>query len=62
MIKEKRDKPLDNVKCECGYQNLQENVKRYGTCRLCGKVLDPKAKFDYEMYVKLRRWRKGGKK
>lgn len=62
MIKEKRDKPLNNVKCECGYQNLLENVQRYGTCRLCGKVLDPKAKFDYEMYVKLKRWRKGGKK
>lgn len=49
---------LNNVICECGYQNHKENVDRYGTCRGCGKVLDSKAKFDYEMYVKLRLWRK----
>lgn len=60
-MKKKKLKPLDNIKCECGYSNLKKNVMRYGTCRLCGKVLDPKAKFDYEMYVKLRRWRKGVK-
>lgn len=51
-------KPLDNVKCECGYQNHLENVKRYGTCKFCGSVLDKKAKFNYEMYTKLRLWRK----
>lgn len=43
---------------DCKYQNKKENVERYGTCILCGKVLDKKAKFDYEMFIKLRRWRK----
>ena len=54
-------KPLDNIKCECGYQNHKENVERYGTCKLCGKVLDKKAKYRYEMYNRLRLWRKKGK-
>lgn len=50
---------IKNIKCpDCKYSNHEFNVKRYGTCRLCGKVLDKKAKFNYEMYVKLRRWRK----
>lgn len=60
-MKTKKVKELDNVKCECGYCNHKANVERYGTCKLCGKVLDPKAKYNYEMYVKLRRWRKGVK-
>ena len=54
----KKYKDLGNIKCECGYQNHKENVERYGTCRGCGKVLDPQAKFKYEMYTKLRLWRK----
>lgn len=57
-MKNRRRDILNNVVCECGYQNHIENVKRYGTCKLCGKVLDPKAKFEYEMYTKLRLWRK----
>lgn len=46
-----------NIICECGYQNKIENVKRYGVCKLCGKVLDEKAKFKYDMNKKLRLWR-----
>lgn len=49
---------LNLIKCECGYQNQYFNVKRYGTCRGCGKVLDEKAKFQYEMINRLRLWRK----
>ena len=59
-MKKDKSKPLDNIVCECGYQNHKENVKIYGTCRLCGKVLDKKAKYNYEMFVKLNLWR--GKK
>ena len=54
----KKVKDLGNIKCECGYQNHKENVARYGTCKGCGRGLDKKAKFDYEMYCKLRLWRK----
>lgn len=50
-------KPLDNIKCECGYQNHKENVQVFGTCRGCGKVLDSKAKYKYEMNKKLKLWR-----
>lgn len=50
---------IHNLQCpDCKYQNHIANIKRYGTCRLCGKVLDEKAKFRYEMFIKLRRWRK----
>jgi len=59
-MKAKWVEQLDNIKCECGYCNHKDNVKRYGTCRGCGKVLDKKAKFNYEMYTKLRLWRKRG--
>lgn len=59
MKRKKKDKKfLKGVKCECGYFNQEENIKRYGTCKLCGKVLDQKAKFDYEMFCRLRLWRK----
>lgn len=57
-MKKKKYKPLDNIICECGYQNLKHNVKTYGTCTRCGKVLDEKIKFKYEMNKKLRLWRK----
>lgn len=56
-MKKRKFKDLGNIKCECGYQNHVENVRKYGTCKLCGKTLDKKAKFNYEMYVKLRLWR-----
>lgn len=52
-------KELPNVKCNiCGYQNKAGNVAKYGTCKLCGNVLDEKAKYKYEMYIRLRMWRK----
>ena len=37
---------IEFVTCECGYNNQTNNVKRYGTCRGCRKVLDAKAKFE----------------
>lgn len=47
-----------NIKCpKCNYQNHKENVERYGTCKLCGYVLDKKKKFEYDMFCKLRLWR-----
>lgn len=51
---------LKGIKCDCGYFNQEENLKKYGTCRGCGKVLDQKAKFDYEMFCKLRLWKRKG--
>lgn len=53
----KKDK-LDNIICECGYQNKRYNIKKYGTCLKCKKVLDPRVRFHYCMYNKLRLWRK----
>lgn len=52
-----KKKFVKHVVCECGYHNQPWNVEKYGTCTRCGKVLDSKAKFDYEMLVKLRLWR-----
>ena len=61
-MKKHKVEDLGNVKCDvCGYQNHKENVRKYGTCKLCGKTLDPKAKYNYEMFIRLRRWRKGVK-
>lgn len=55
--KKKKEKYLELVTCECGYNNQPYNIERYGTCTRCGKVLNKKAKFDYEMFCKLRMWR-----
>lgn len=50
---------IDGIKCnDCGYFNQKYNVDKYGTCKLCGKTLDDKAKFNYEMFCRLRLWRK----
>ena len=50
------------IKCQkCGYFNQYHNYKKFGTCRLCGSVIDKKAKFRYEMYNRLRLWRKNNK-
>lgn len=57
-MKKKDNSFLRGTKCECGYFNQEHNVKKYGTCNGCGKVIDEKAKFDYEMFCKLRLWRK----
>lgn len=56
-MQKKKKKGLPNIICECGYQNKVEMIERYGTCRLCGKVLDPKAKYEYEMFTRLHLWR-----
>ena len=48
---------IEFVTCECGYNNQPCNVEKYGTCRYCGKVLDAKAKFEYEMYCRLHLWK-----
>lgn len=53
----KRQKIIPLVTCECGYNNQPHNIKKYGVCKGCGKVLDKKAKFDYEMFCKLHLWR-----
>lgn len=45
------------VQCpRCGKWSKKSYIQQYGTC-LCGEVLDEKAKFRYDMYVKLRLWR-----
>ena len=55
----KRNKTLVFIKCpHCGYNNKTENVKRWGTCTGCRKIIDQKAKFDYEMLCRLKLWRK----
>lgn len=48
---------MEHIICECGYHNKPWNVKMYGTCTRCRKVLDPKAKYKYEMNKRLRLWR-----
>jgi len=55
MRRKMRD--LGNIKCECGYQNHIDKIQKFGTCKGCGKVLDEKAKYRYEMYTRLRLWR-----
>ena len=46
------------IQCpKCGKWSKKSYVKQYGSC-LCGEVLNEQAKFRYEMYVKLRLWRK----
>lgn len=58
LTNKKDDSFLKGVKCECGYFNQEQRLKKYGTCRGCGCVLDSKAKFEYEMFCKLKLWRK----
>lgn len=53
-MRKKKKKLEPNIQCECGYCNKEAIIKIYGTCNLCGKVLDPKAKYRYEMKKKLR--------
>lgn len=52
------EEELGIIKCECGYYNHLDKIKIYGTCKLCGKVLDKKAKYNYEMNKRLKLWRK----
>lgn len=53
----KNEKWVEHIVCECGYKNQPNNVKIYGTCTRCKKVLDEQAKFRHDMYNKLRLWR-----
>lgn len=54
----KKDKSFeDGTLCKCGYFNQKVNLDRYGTCKMCGEVLDPKAKYKYEMFCRLKMWR-----
>ena len=49
----------ENIICDrCGYQNHKKYIDIYGTCNLCGKVLNQKAKLKYEMFKKLPAYRK----
>jgi len=53
----KSEKWEKHIKCTCGYNNKENNVKIWGTCRGCGKILDDRAYFKYQMNKKLRLWR-----
>ena len=54
-----QDEYVTGKVCEkCGYRNKKKNYERYGTCTRCGAIIDPKAKFEYEMVTKLKLWRK----
>ena len=53
----RNEKWVVHIKCECGYNNHPDNVKYYGTCTRCGKVVDAQAYFRHVMYNKLRLWR-----
>ena len=57
-MKKKKDIFIDCPVCH--YKNKLDNVKRYGSCKLCETVLDNKAKYRYEMYCRLHLWSKKG--
>lgn len=55
----KKEFKNDNIICpDCDYNNHKDTIARFGTCKRCGKVLDSKAKYNYEMFCRLRLWRK----
>ena len=55
FTRKERAKKLGLIYCEkCGYCNKKNNVKTFGTCTCCNYVLDPKAKFNFEMKIKLK--------
>lgn len=54
---EKKEIINKNIKCECGYQNHPENIQKYGNCRGCGKIIDERAHYKYEMFKRLNLWR-----
>ena len=60
-MRNKEYKQLTWIVCpRCGYNNKEENVRRYGTCTGCRHTLDGKSKFEYEMSCRLKLWK--GKK
>lgn len=59
--REEACKDLGMIYCDnCGYCNHKEMVDKYGICKGCGRVLNPKAKYDYEMMSRLHLWSKRG--
>ena len=40
--------------CSCGYNNKNKYVKTYGSCLKCGKILDKKAYFNRQLFLKMR--------
>ena len=54
-IPTKKEKKIDRekfltqfVQCpECGYRNKKVFLERIGSCKCCGKILDPKAHMKY---------------
>lgn len=47
--------------CDCGYNNHKEAIDIYGSCIMCGKILDDRAYFRYQLKKKLKPWKgKGG--
>ncbi len=63
MGKKKRQKEFKLVVCEkCGYNNQPQFAGFFGTCLRCKNVIDPRAKFRYEMNKKLGTWRKEKKR
>lgn len=64
MKKKKRIKDFDEfmaktfIVCDCGYNNKKENVKMYGTCLGCGKILDQKIFFEKKLKLELKKTNK----
>ena len=57
MKKKKKNIYENMIQCpKCGKWSIKSYVNIYGSC-LCGEVLDEKAKFKYEMFIRLRLWR-----
>lgn len=59
MKKEKKGTNEDFMKknfitCTCGYNNKISNIKTYGTCLRCGKILDDKANFNRQLFLRMR--------
>lgn len=41
------------ITCSCGYNNEKKRLNKYGTCLLCGKIIDEKAYFKRTIKNKL---------
>lgn len=57
-MKDKRKNIFEQmIQCpRCGKWSKIGYIQRYGSC-LCEEVLDERAKFKYEMFVRLHMWR-----
>lgn len=45
------------VVCECGYDNQKNSIDTFGTCLKCGKILNERAYFKYNMRKLTRSWK-----